>query len=83
VDPAELTLKVADVASAFSFHDTQMVKSALLGRTVPERVSLTCVYTYICAPTPQGPNIHPTTAGYGVMAKAYEHELTGPLSTQR
>lgn len=80
---AAVGIKTADVANAFSIHDTQMVKSPLLGRTVPERVALTCVYTYICAPTPRGPNIHPTTAGYGVMAKAYEHELTGPLSTQK
>jgi len=38
-------------------------------------VARICQWTWMCAPAPLGPDIHANTAGYGVIAKAFEAVL--------
>jgi lysophospholipase L1-like esterase len=42
---------------------------------VPVAVASICKLTYMCKAKPVGPNIHATTAGYTVMAKAFRKAL--------
>ena len=37
---------------------------------IPTAVANICEYTWMCAPAPQGPNIHPDQAGYALYAAA-------------
>jgi lysophospholipase L1-like esterase len=57
---------VADVQSAFSTTVTTPVNGT------PVDVSRICQWTWMCAPPPLGPDIHANTAGYGVIAQAFE-----------
>jgi lysophospholipase L1-like esterase len=59
----------ARVAKAFSDHAKAVVPLAN-GVTVSGNVAAACTLTWMCAPAPFGPNIHPTDAGYQVIAKA-------------
>ena len=65
----------ADVQGAFSttdFADT----AALPGvGTVPLNVARICEWTWMCAPTPVGPNIHANPVGYQVVAQAFERAI--------
>ncbi len=60
---------MADVASAFHEEDLGVVR-------IPHKESTTvnvqyeCKLTWMCAPKPYGPNIHPSDAGYAAIAKA-------------
>ena len=38
---------------------------------LPLNVSLICAWTWMCAPPPVGPNIHPNAAGYWVIAGTF------------
>jgi lysophospholipase L1-like esterase len=60
---------VADVEGAFQVTDTTLV-----GGT-PLNVLRECQWTWICAPPPHGPDIHANSAGYGVIAEAFEERL--------
>jgi lysophospholipase L1-like esterase len=60
---------VADVETAFSTTDTTLVGG------VPLDVLRICQWTWTCTPPPLGPNIHPNTTGYGVIAHAFENVL--------
>jgi lysophospholipase L1-like esterase len=60
---------VADVEGAFQVTDTTLV-----GGT-PLNVLRECQWTWICAPPPHGPDIHANSAGYGVIAEAFEEQL--------
>jgi lysophospholipase L1-like esterase len=62
---------VADVESAFSTTVTTPVGG------IPLDVLRICQWTWMCAPSPLGPNIHANTTGYGVIAQAFENVL-GP-----
>jgi lysophospholipase L1-like esterase len=42
---------------------------------VPVAVAEICRLTFMCRPKPVGPNIHATTKGYAVMAKAFRKAL--------
>jgi len=67
--------KVADVGAAFDsddFHDQVPLGP---GVTVPLNVARICQWTWMCAPTPVGPNIHANDTGYQVMAKAFEAKI--------
>jgi hypothetical protein len=67
---------VADVAGAFDiadFGDTVEVPGV---GPVPLSVANACAWTWFCQPPPKGPDIHPNTAGYGVIADAFEEVLT-------
>ena len=60
---------VADVTSAFSTTDFTRVGG------IPLDVLRICQWTWMCASPPLGPDIHPNTAGYGVIAQAFENAL--------
>jgi lysophospholipase L1-like esterase len=69
---------VADVQAAFATanFDTQVNLSGF-GR-VPLNVALICRWTWMCAPPPQGPNIHARASGYRVLAGAFLVALLKP-----
>ncbi|HWG26417.1 SGNH/GDSL hydrolase family protein [Actinospica sp.] len=72
---AAFGVPVADVSSAFQttdFTDT----TSLGGTTVPVNVADICELTWMCAPSPVGPNIHANNAGYAVIARAFESVLS-------
>jgi lysophospholipase L1-like esterase len=54
---------VADVESAFRLGE------------FPRSPELACEWTWMCAPPPEGPDIHPNNEGYGVIAEAFEAVL--------
>lgn len=68
-------VKVADVAS--QFRSTQFTPTVPLTPTltVPLNVARICQWTWMCAPAPQGPNIHANKAGYQQIAEAFEAVL--------
>src|SRR5262245_35426928 len=49
---------VADVEAAFATTDTTLVQG------VPLDVTRVCAWTWICAPSPHGPDIHPNNDGH-------------------
>ncbi len=44
---------------------------------VPPNVATICSLTWMCAPRPTGPNEHPNTAGYHVIAQAFWQAING------
>jgi lysophospholipase L1-like esterase len=65
-------IPVADVQTAFSttdFADTVTLPGV---GTVPLNVARICEWTWMCAATPVGPNIHANQAGYQVIATAFQ-----------
>ena len=63
--------RVADVYTAFNTTDTTDQMTLPGAGTVPENVGLICAWTWMCAPSPQGPNIHANATGYGVIARTF------------
>jgi lysophospholipase L1-like esterase len=59
---------VADVETAFSTTDWTLVGG------IPLNVLRICQWTWMCDPT-YGPDLHANTAGYGVIAQAFEDVL--------
>jgi lysophospholipase L1-like esterase len=59
---------VADVETAFSTTDWTLVNG------IPRNVERICEWTWMCDPT-YGPDFHANTAGYGVIAEAFEQVL--------
>jgi lysophospholipase L1-like esterase len=67
--------RTADVAGAFStadFTDTATLPGV---GTVPLNVARICTWTWMCAPSPVGPNIHANATGYKVIAAAFERAI--------
>jgi lysophospholipase L1-like esterase len=62
-------VRVADVATAFHEEDLRIVRISKKESTTVN-VQFECKLTWMCAPTPYGPNIHPSDAGYAAIAKA-------------
>jgi len=62
---------VADVDSAFSTTDVGDAN----GDGVPDNVERVCALTWECTSPPHGPDRHPNTTGYSVMAHAFEQAL--------
>lgn len=60
---------VADVSAAFHETDTHVVR-VVNNEKVTANVDYECRFTWMCAPQPFGPNIHPTNAGYEAIAVA-------------
>ena len=60
-------VKVADVATAFRITNFSLVP----GINVPWNAFLEIVWTWIAAPPPRGPDIHPNATGYVVIAGAF------------
>ena len=83
---AAFGVAVADVASAFS-TDAFCLSDQLIPGSIPcpwwvpfphppsnlapLDVVRICQWTWMCAPAPRGPNIHPNQAGYAVIATAF------------
>jgi lysophospholipase L1-like esterase len=68
-------VRTADVQDAFStadFTDTATLPGV---GTVPLNVTRICTWTWMCAPSPVGPNIHANAAGYQVIAAAFERVI--------
>jgi lysophospholipase L1-like esterase len=64
---ADFDVPVADVAGAFATADFSLDPET----GVPVNVERACAWTWICAPPPFGPDIHPNASGYGVIARAF------------
>ena len=60
-------VKVADVAGAFRITNFSLVP----GINIPWNAFLELVWTWIGAPPPRGPDIHPNATGYVVIAGAF------------
>jgi lysophospholipase L1-like esterase len=65
----------ADVEGAFSTTDFTTIVSLPGAGDVPLNVARICMWTWVCAPAPYGPNNHANAAGYGVMAGAFAAKL--------
>jgi lysophospholipase L1-like esterase len=68
---------VADVAKAYHISDF----TAIPVINLPLNVFLTLSWTWMGAPAPFGPDIHPNAAGYAVIAGAFAEQI--PNSTSR
>ncbi|HUK36094.1 MAG TPA: SGNH/GDSL hydrolase family protein [Vicinamibacterales bacterium] len=62
---------MADVANAFRTYDLL----TLPGEDVPVDVFVVLSWTWMTAPTPFGPDIHPNTAGYAAIAGAFARKI--------
>jgi lysophospholipase L1-like esterase len=62
--------KTVNVAKAFDTYDT--TPEAFDGGQAPTNVVKICTLTWMCAASPQGPNIHARPDGYKVIARAFE-----------
>lgn len=70
-------IPVADVASAYHISNFTLVPVVNL----PVNVFLTLTWTWMGAPPPFGPNVHPNAAGYAVIAGAFAEKVaTRPFS---
>jgi lysophospholipase L1-like esterase len=68
--------KVAKTDEDFSTYVPFSKTTTFNGQAgVPVAVASICKLTYMCNAKPVGPNIHATTAGYTVMAKAFRKAL--------
>jgi hypothetical protein len=68
-------VKVAPVGQAFSTSKPLTDTTLLDGVQVPGAVAAICQLTWMCAPAPQGPNIHADPAGYSRIAQALAGKL--------
>jgi lysophospholipase L1-like esterase len=65
---------VADVARAFRIYNFTPVPE----EDLPVNVFLTLSWTWMTAPPPFGPDVHPNTAGYAAIAGAFATKITLP-----
>ncbi len=65
---------VADVAQAFRIYNFIPVPD----EDVPVNVFLTLAWTWMSAPPPFGPDIHPNAAGYAAIAAAFGKKIRVP-----
>jgi lysophospholipase L1-like esterase len=71
-------IPMADISKAFHEGDIRVVRNSKKEITTAN-VQYECKFTWMCAPKPFGPNIHPTNAGYLAIAKAIEAVLPPKL----
>lgn len=64
-------IPVADVGRAFDSNNFGSNQDTGL----PQNVLNICLYTWMCAPSPVGPNIHANQYGYGIIAATIAAEL--------
>lgn len=62
---------VADIETAFSSNDFDTLVDLPGVGPVPINVARICMWTWVCAPAPLGPDNHANTAGYGAIAGAF------------
>jgi lysophospholipase L1-like esterase len=65
---------VADVETAFQTFTTTPVVVPGIGE-IPVNVARICQWTWMCTPPPVGPNPHPNSSGYAVIADAFAAQL--------
>ena len=65
----------ADVQDAFSSTDFATAVPLPGVGTVPLNVARICEWTWMCAPSPVGPNIHANATGYLHIAAAFEQAI--------
>jgi lysophospholipase L1-like esterase len=63
--------RVADVSGAFHTTDFTAPAGGPRAGALPRNVTAICRWTWVCAPPPRGPNKHPNTAGYAIIARAF------------
>ena len=68
-------MPVADVQTAFSTTDFTNTATLPGVGTVPLNVARICEWTWMCAPSPIGPNDHANQVGYQVIASAFEQVM--------
>jgi lysophospholipase L1-like esterase len=66
---------VADIERAFSSNDFDTLVNLPGAGVVPLNVARICMWTWVCAPPPLGPDNHANEAGYGAIAGAFATEL--------
>jgi len=66
-------IPVADVAGAFQSSNFDVAPEPY--PAIPMNVLLICQWTYMCAPSPVGPNVHANPVGYGVIAATFAAKL--------
>lgn len=78
-------VREADVGTEFEIDRKQpdrsdrMLPSWLAGKGfVPTNVVRVCQLTWMCAPAPYGPNLHPNVNGYLTIARAIARALASP-----
>jgi lysophospholipase L1-like esterase len=67
--------RVADIETAFSSNDFDTQVDLPGAGTVPINVARICMWTWVCAPAPLGPDNHANATGYGVIARAFADAL--------
>ena len=67
--------RVADIEAAFSSNDFTTQVDLPGAGTVPLNVARICMWTWVCAPAPYGPDNHANEAGYGAIAHAFAIQL--------
>ncbi len=73
-DFAQAKIPVADVAFTFQSDDQKLVSLSGVGQ-VPTNVAVVCHLTWMCSPSPWGPDDHPNDAGYLAIAKSIDAVL--------
>jgi lysophospholipase L1-like esterase len=68
---ASFGLAVADVAAAFA----PLTIASMPALDLPVDLVTICALTWMCAPSPIGPNIHANAAGYTAIAVAFERKI--------
>jgi lysophospholipase L1-like esterase len=71
-------MPIAPVARAFSGDDSRIVEMPDVG-LVPANVAQSCALTWMCQPSPFGPNLHPNDAGSRAIADAIATVLPATL----
>ena len=61
-------ITVADVPRAFSSRELVRTEAVPGFGSLPVAVARICAWTWMCAPAPRGPDIHPNSVGYQVIA---------------
>jgi lysophospholipase L1-like esterase len=62
--------RVVNVQNVFATTDLLRTVDGAFGK-VPVAVSRICSWTWMCMPTPYGPNIHANRTGYKIIAEAF------------
>jgi len=66
---------VADIETAFSSNDFATLVTLPGAGTIPLNVARICMWTWVCAPAPYGPDNHANADGYGAIAGAFATTL--------
>ncbi len=68
-------VKIANVAIAFKTYTPLSKTTTFHHQQVPVAVVQVCKLTWMCAPSPRGPNIHATVKGYKLIETVFAKDL--------